>query len=644
MSTLSSIFEGNQSKDTPPPRKGMSINAMAARIIELEEANSLLLDENAVLSDSVKLYQSLLEENAKELEEKTAAAAAVFSAAALDAIPPRSGHGSNFKKGQRRRKNESAKKILQKAKTSLNVENITSDMSEDALMVGTLNHLTALVKKYALNKLQRDEAEKKRNLELEHQVAASTAAANHAAKGGSGGFIPLHIPETEQFEHEEGLDDTLRHVFVDSVHLLSEFIVDPNSFLAKESAEYFTKSKSTAAASADTVVAVTKSPSIDAENNLMTPIKGKRETENEGGFAGYSPNAQKGVCTPTVTDTASSGNGKQKKTTFSQSGDNIHHPITWLLDQFPILPREKQKEKENPSSSQEGLSYDCKDWFPLHWAVISDANELIDVETLLTHYGSDAYYNLDMQPLLLAVSKQKPSREICTSLISFFEVNNKNVNSDDANEVSVQDDAKSNSNSTVGTGGKKKNDLVSISNDDGVFPCMLAAAYNDTDELLKLMHEINPQLLWETDQRGWRAIHYACLKGCIDVANFIIQQHPKSSQAATRNGGLPLHFAAKNHYIENEEDNLKLLTSIFGYNTSAINIKDELGALPLHYAAKDGTVSGVQFLTQTYPKAINIADKEGLLPMHFASSRSDTLPQKTEVVEYILSQNSSENR
>ena len=45
--------EGSQEVDT----KGTN-EQLAARLVELEEQNKLLLSENAVLGDSVKLYQS----------------------------------------------------------------------------------------------------------------------------------------------------------------------------------------------------------------------------------------------------------------------------------------------------------------------------------------------------------------------------------------------------------------------------------------------------------------------------------------------------------------------------------------------------------------------------------------------------------
>ena len=112
---------------------------LCARILELEEQNALLLSENSVLCDSVKVYQTLLD----GVQDH------------VDTIPPRTGQASSFRKGQRRRRSDRAKSIIKEHKNSVITEKITSDLAEDTLMAGTLNYLTALVKQLSLSKAKR---------------------------------------------------------------------------------------------------------------------------------------------------------------------------------------------------------------------------------------------------------------------------------------------------------------------------------------------------------------------------------------------------------------------------------------------------------------------------------------------------------
>jgi ankyrin repeat protein len=573
--TLVSLFSSSgtkvDDKNDLKPVNGTN-EQLAARLIELEEQNKLLLSENSVLGESVKLYQSLLEDSTKDL---------------TDTIPQRSGHhggASSFKKGQRRRQKERASKIISAAKTTIAVESVTSDMSEDALMVGTLNHLTALVKRLALSKVQRDDAEQRRKQALEEQV-----------KNAAPGFHALDIPD-ETNEREESLEDSLRHVFVDSVHLLSELIIDPTSMLATECSEYFTGQGKDSAASDIKRDRGETAAGDDSVNN--TPSKSPSKNAKEEWLRKENTERSK----------------------YSQSSQNVRHPMTWLLDQFPVLPR------------GEGAQYDCKDWLPLHWACMSDANELIDVETLMAHHGSSAYYDMNVPPLLLAVAKDKPNIDIVTTLISYF------------NAAAVQEEAEKSFAADIPASPSSDSpgivDIVSIANEhDGVYPLMIAAAYNDNDQILQLFHEICPKSMWEPDLRGWRAIHYAALKGHLTAVKYLIEQHPKCASAITRDGSYALHHAARNHSILLEEgESLAMLMEILNQNTNAISVADNNGALPLHNAVKEGTLEGVQFLCQTYSKAVKMEDDEGLLPMHYASSRSEALPHKTEIIEYILKQ------
>ena len=499
---------------------------LCARILELEEQNRLLLNENSALSESVQLYQKLLE----EVKDP------------CDLIPPRTGQASDFRKGQRRRRQERASKILKEHKHSLSFDKITSDLSEDTLMVGTLNYLTALVKQLSLSKVKRN------------AIAPKNQEADDVAE-----VISAGAKISQVLNRGDALEDTIRHVFCDSLHLLTESIIDPESPLSKEIASHY-----------------------ESKEQSLLRKNGSHEVNND-------PSSL-----------------SRDRRNYTQPDDGLRHPFIWLLDQFPILPK--------PSADAETIPYTCKDWLPLHWCVASDANELLDVETLLSFYGAEEFSALPMSPLLFGLAKPKPSLDVNNALLSFFSKNHVDQ-------------------SVIRTPAEMFANAVGL---DGVTPFHIAAAYNETPEMLQMLHKTCPQSIWDADARGWRSIHFAALKGKIAVVQWILGQGPKWVTSSTRNGQLPLHFAAQNqNQIDGES--LLLLTEVFDKNPSAISVADASGAYPLHLAAKNGSLDVVQFLCQTYPKAMNALDMEGLLPMHYASSRSEQLMNKGEILQLLLS-------
>jgi len=544
---------------------------LCARILDLEEQNALLLKENSALAESVKVYQNLLE----EVHDP------------VDVIPPRSGHASAFRKGQRRRRSDRATKIIKEHKNSVITEKITSDMAEDTLMAGTLNYLTALVKQLSLSKAKRATlAQRRQEQELDENEA----------------ILSAEIVD-KSLDREEALEDSLRHVFVDALHLLSECIIAPECSLNKEIAEYYEAREE----------AKTKRLA-DAESGSPSPAKEGRLGWQDSGNSNSNSNRRK----------------------FMQPENAIRHPITWLLDQFPVLPK--------PRPDSIGVFYDYKDWLPLHWAVTTDANEVLDVETLLAHYGAEEYYGLAMPPLLLGLAKAKPSIDINTTLISHFNASDVKA-TPPASPGPTGADADADAVAAVPApiisefNGRRIVDIVSAVGEDGSFPLQIAAAYNEDVELLKVLQAVCPQSVTEPDGRGWRAVHYAALKGTAEVVKWILEQYPKCCKVTTKLGSFALHFAAQNQQqccLGDYGDSLELLTEVFNSNPGAISSADESGALPLHLAAKIGTLESVQFLCQTYPTAITAADKEGLLPMDYAAGRSELLPHKTEIVQLLL--------
>lgn len=431
-------------------------------------------------------------------------------------------------------------------------------------------------------------------------------------------------------DREEALEDTLRHVFVDALHLLSECIIAPESLLGKEIAAYYEgQEEAKAKRLADT----------EAGRAANRQPNGESNGSGNGGVGAKSAAAAR--------DSSGGGGSDHDKSQFLQPADDtFRHPFTWLLDQFPVLPK--------PRPDSIGTFYDYKDWLPLHWAVATDAHEVLDVETLLANYGADEYYGLAMPPLLLGLAKAKPSIEINTTLISHFNAGDVKATPPHSPTSLVKEAADpapapapvdlTSELSTLRTSefnGKQIVDIVSTVGEDGTYPLQIAAAYNEDVELLKILIEVCPQAVCEPDRRGWRAVHYTALKGNPEVIKWVLEQHPKCCKVTTKSGSFALHFAAQNQQqsaIGEYGDSLEMLSEVFNGNPGAISSPDDTGALPLHLAAKRGTLESVQFLCQTYPTAITVEDREGLLPMHYAAARNDLLLHKTEIVQLLLVQ------
>jgi ankyrin repeat protein len=593
------------------PHDSKTLNAqLCERIIQLEQQNALLNDENSVLRDSIKIFQTLLDKQDQGVKDSTNkpitppdAEGPAPRLRVVDCGPgvclALNGRGnsavsSSLAQVQAEDTVETKKTTetqetqeTKETKVSIAIKDITSSLGEDALMVGTLNYLTALVKCVSVSKAKRAAAAKQHQKDMKERAASAAASAASEKFGGQPVSIPGSIGIGVGIGREEALEDTLRHVFADALLYLSECLIEPESFISQEIAGHYSSFIE---------------EGVDGK-------KAKAAIESE-----------------------------MSTRDFVHPDRGVRHPITWLLDQFPVLPNPKFKDNEGTKV----VDYDFKDWLPLYWAVATDGDEVLDVETLLEQYGCKDYSALSPPPLLLAISKRSPSIEVSTTLTSYF------GKSDDAD--SSDNDAGSSEATVDEKNVDEKNvDIVSPVAADGTSPLMLAAAYNDSNDLFLTLQEMFPEALRSPDKRGWRAIHYAALKGSLLNIRHIIEKYPKSVSAVTQSGCLPLHLAAQNHREkrgENDEEGeeeegkdevLLILSEIFNSNPGAISVADERGALPLHLAAYSGTLESVQFLRQTYPKAMEVKDRDGLLPIHYAGRRPDRFNDKIDILRYLAS-------
>jgi ankyrin repeat protein len=246
------------------------------------------------------------------------------------------------------------------------------------------------------------------------------------------------------------------------------------------------------------------------------------------------------------------------------------YPVKWLRESFP-----GKKEIETQQS-----------WKPLHWCAYlgheKSVSTILDLRTLCREHKSKPHISYDVSPLSLAVSKAKPSMPFIQTLLDEFPLG------------------------------------ASVADSDGAFPFMYSCAWNDTTEVVSMLHQRNPQSVHVSDIYGFKALHYASYVGSTSVIQYLLEVSPAFAQEANMYGVLPLSACAVN--VRAGTVGLKL---IYGAYPEAISIPDNEGMLPLHKAAQYGTLDMVNFLLENLPDASFCADKEGLLPMHYAALRAD---------------------
>ena len=79
-------------------------------------------------------------------------------------------------------------------------------------------------------------------------------------------------------------------------------------------------------------------------------------------------------------------------------------------------------------------------------------------------------------------------------------------------------------------------------------------------------------------------MHYTCCGGgSAETAIYLFELYPDSIDIATDDGSYPLHLAASNHDI-NENEGLRLISFLLKHDKGAASTPESDGYLPLHFA------------------------------------------------------------
>jgi ankyrin repeat protein len=118
---------------------------------------------------------------------------------------------------------------------------------------------------------------------------------------------------------------------------------------------------------------------------------------------------------------------------------------------------------------------------------------------------------------------------------------------------------------------------------------ILTAAENGEVEKIKVLLQVNPDLVFSAGDHGQTALHVAALNGRADVAELLLANDAEVD-AKAYNGGTPLHCAA----LMGHKDVVKLLLD----HKAAVNAKDKQDNTPSDYAELTGHKDVVALLHQ----------------------------------------------
>mmetsp|Transcript_13043 Transcript_13043/g.19670 ORF Transcript_13043/g.19670 Transcript_13043/m.19670 type:complete len:614 (-) Transcript_13043:290-2131(-) len=153
-------------------------------------------------------------------------------------------------------------------------------------------------------------------------------------------------------------------------------------------------------------------------------------------------------------------------------------------------------------------------------------------------------------------------------------------------------------------------------------PFIHYAAYNSQSlELVRIIHDLNGDAVFQEDADGALPLHWATLNTTTpDIALFLLQAYPKAVEHADRSGYLPLHWV-----VNQSSPVLRVVESLLESYTGAATAPSISGALPLHWAVNRSSpdVDVVKTLLAAHPQGVKHACKDQWLPLHYASNRAN---------------------
>ncbi|KAK9732797.1 hypothetical protein RND81_04G023100 [Saponaria officinalis] len=131
---------------------------------------------------------------------------------------------------------------------------------------------------------------------------------------------------------------------------------------------------------------------------------------------------------------------------------------------------------------------------------------------------------------------------------------------------------------------------------------------------LKLLTEHLPELVKETDKKGWTPLSYAENKGCLDEVTYLLINFPKSAQKHDKDRSFPIHKAVGGGHIS-------IIKAFYNHCPQTLHHIDQKGRNVLHIAVRYGRDDIFTYLTKELKmdgSFVNLKDSEGKTFMDYA--------------------------
>ncbi|KAJ7981456.1 Protein ACCELERATED CELL DEATH 6 [Quillaja saponaria] len=134
-------------------------------------------------------------------------------------------------------------------------------------------------------------------------------------------------------------------------------------------------------------------------------------------------------------------------------------------------------------------------------------------------------------------------------------------------------------------------------------------------DLLEVILEKRPELMYYKDEKGWNALHFAAWIGYLKGVRILLEKDSQSALERNSKGHLPIHLACKRHRFDVVNEFLQQECP------DPIELLNEEGQNILHIAAKNGNDNVVKYILRNkkLESLLNQKDRKGNTPLHLAT-------------------------
>jgi ankyrin repeat protein len=159
--------------------------------------------------------------------------------------------------------------------------------------------------------------------------------------------------------------------------------------------------------------------------------------------------------------------------------------------------------------------------------------------------------------------------------------------------------------------------------------CLHYAALRGDVQMTAFLLDECPELINVTSSEGTTALHAATASGCVAVAGLLLQRSPLLAMAQAVNGETALNLAAS------YEGNIAMVEFLLKQDSSAVLVSGCDGWTPLHIAADTGDVEIAAAILNDYPALFNDKNSDGITALELASEKANET-RRWKMVDFLL--------